>query len=66
MFYVEKFCRQRSRLNTYLLRISIGFIFSEKYQPTVEASSNRVIGAFPNDASLLRLAVSILMNINEE
>ena len=27
---------------------------------------SRVIGAFPNDASLLRLAVSILMDINEE
>jgi putative transposase len=27
---------------------------------------SRVIGAFPNDASLLRLAVSILMDVNEE
>jgi len=27
---------------------------------------SRVVGAFPNDASLLRLGVAILMNINEE
>jgi transposase-like protein len=27
---------------------------------------SRAIGAFPNDASLLRLAVTILMDINEE
>lgn len=27
---------------------------------------SRVVGAFPNDASLLRLGVAILMDINEE
>jgi len=27
---------------------------------------SRVVGAFPNDRSLLRLAVAILMDINEE
>ncbi len=27
---------------------------------------SRVVGAFPNDGSLLRLGVAILMNINEE
>jgi len=27
---------------------------------------SRVIGAFPNDASLMRVAVSILMDINDE
>jgi transposase-like protein len=27
---------------------------------------SKVVGAFPNDDSLLRLVVSILMNINEE
>ncbi|WP_201030041.1 transposase, partial [Kosmotoga sp. DU53] len=26
----------------------------------------RVVGAFPNDAALLRLAVAILLDINEE
>jgi transposase-like protein len=27
---------------------------------------SKVVGVFPNDDSLLRLAVSILININEE
>jgi transposase-like protein len=27
---------------------------------------SKVVGAFPNDDSLLRLVVSILININEE
>ena len=38
---------------------------SERINKEIKRRS-RVVGAFPNDDSFLRLAVSILMDINEE